>query len=332
MSFQIGTRQLRDYIGRNTRCSAPPIEWMVESTNRCNLHCPMCPRASGKYPPEDMSYEFFQSLMRSYPDVECIWPQGFGEPLLHARIFDFIRFAKVAGKTVSMSTNGSLLDKASSAELIESKLDYLVLPVDGVQNKTYSTNRNPASLDSVEAHIECLLETKAALRSRIHVTVQMVLMRNNASEIEAFRRKWRRTGVDSVRVRDDLSGFDGIRVEGKRSLPGANRPCFFLWRGPLFVQARGTIIPCPYYLEAESFGDLRQQSLSEAWNSEQMQSLRAAHLSGDLSRYPVCATCPRHQPHPALASLSFFVTTHHIRRVIPRLEDFQRFLGLKLVE
>jgi radical SAM protein with 4Fe4S-binding SPASM domain len=332
MSFKIGTRQLHDYVSRNTECDSPPIEWMVESTNRCNLRCPMCPRGSGKYPPEDMSYEFFQSLMRNYPDVECIWPQGFGEPLLHPKIFDFIRFAKLAGKTVSMSTNVSLLDEAGSAELIESKLDYLVLPVDGVQDRTYSSNRSPASLDSIEARIECLLKTKAALQSKIHVTVQMVLMRNNASEIGAFRTKWMRPGVNSIRVRDDLSGFAEVRVEGKRSLPGASRPCFFLWRGPLFVQARGTIIPCPYYLESEPFGDLRLQTLSEAWNSEQMQSLRAAHLNGDLSRYPVCAKCPRHQPHPILASLSFFVTTHHIRRVIPRLEDLQRRLGLKFVE
>jgi radical SAM protein with 4Fe4S-binding SPASM domain len=332
MSFRIGTRQLCDYLRRSTECSAPPIEWMVESTNRCNLHCVMCPRSRGKYSPEDMSYEFFQSLVRENPDVDCIWPQAFGEPLLHPRIYDFIHFAKRAGKTVSLSTNISLLDKASSDELIRSQLDYLVLPVDGVRDTTYSSNRHPASLKSVESRIECLLERKAVLRSKVHVTVQMVLMRNNASEIGAFRKKWRKPGVDSVRVRDDLSGFAGVRVEGTRSSPNARRPCFFLWRGPLFVQARGTIIPCPYYLESEPFGDLRQQSLSEAWNSETMQSLRAAHLRGDLSRYPVCSTCPRHQPHPALASLSFFITTHHIRRVIPRLEDLQRRLGLKFVE
>jgi MoaA/NifB/PqqE/SkfB family radical SAM enzyme len=332
MSFRIGARQLFDYLRRATECSAPPIEWMAESTNRCNLDCVMCPRGRGNYPPQDMNYEFFQSLVCKNPEVESIWPQGFGEPLLHPRIYDFIRLAKTAGKTVSISTNISLIDKDSIAKLIESQLDYLVLPVDGVQEKTYSSNRTPASLDSIESRIEGLLERKAALRSKIHITVQMVRMRNNASEVAAFRKKWRRPGVDSVRVRDDLSGFEGVRIEEKRSSPAANRPCFFLWRGPLFIQARGTIIPCPYYLESEPFGDLMRQSVSEAWNSKLMQALRAAHLGGDLSRYPVCGACPRHQPHPALASLSFFVTTHHIRRVIPRLENLQRRLGMKFVE
>jgi radical SAM protein with 4Fe4S-binding SPASM domain len=332
MSFRIGTRQLSDYINRRTRCSASPIEWMAESTNRCNLECVMCPRGRGKYPPEDMNFEFFRSLVRENPDVECIWPQGFGEPLLHSSIYEFIKCAKMAGKTLSMSTNISLLDEESSTRLIDSQLDYLVLPVDGVQNTTYFSNRAPASLAGAESRIDKLLETKAALRSSIHVTVQMVRMRNNAAEVEAFRKKWSRPGVNSVRVRDDLSGYEGVRVEEKRSKPSASRPCFFLWRGPLFIQARGTIIPCPYYLENEPFGDLRQQSISEAWNSEAMQSLRAAHLKGDLSEYPVCAECPRHQPHPALAALSFFVTTHHIRRVIPRLEDLQRRFGMKFVE
>jgi hypothetical protein len=63
-----------------------------------------------------------------------------------------------------------------------------------------------------------------------------------------------------------------------------------------------------------------------------MRLLRAAHLAGTLSDYPVCSRCPRHQPSRTLAALSFFVTTDHIRRIFPRLEDFQRRLDLRLFE
>ena len=160
----------------------------------------------------------------------------------------------------------------------------------------------------------------------------MVRMRNNIHEVRAFRRKWKRAGVDSVRVRDDLSGLPGVSLrsdEGRKHKP---RSCFFLWRGPLCVQAAGTIIPCPYYHGSEPFGDLRKQTALEAWNAEPMVQLRAAHRKHDFSQHPICAHCPRHQPHPVLASMSFFVTTWHIRRLIPNFEHIQRTLGWKLVE
>jgi len=63
-----------------------------------------------------------------------------------------------------------------------------------------------------------------------------------------------------------------------------------------------------------------------------MKALRTAHLKGDLSAYPICQRCPRHKPAWLLACVSFFVNTHHIRRVFPKLEDIQRQLGLKLFE
>jgi MoaA/NifB/PqqE/SkfB family radical SAM enzyme len=279
-----------------------------------------------------MTFDFFRSIIGSHPGVECIWPHGFGEPLLHQGIFDFIRFAKSVGKTVSLSTNISLLDETAGAELIGSRLDYLVLPIDGTTAATYASNRNAAALVDIEARVERLLALKAARGSKLHITVQMVRMRNNAHEIDAFRRRWQRPGVNSIRVRDDLSGLPGVRIEGKQARPSVDRPCFYLWRGPLFVQSRGTIIPCPYYHGAEPYGDLRSQHVAEAWNSGPMRAIRDAHRRGDLSNYPVCARCPRHQPHRALAATSFFVTTHHIRRVIPRLEDFQRRFGWKFVE
>jgi radical SAM protein with 4Fe4S-binding SPASM domain len=108
--------------------------------------------------------------------------------------------------------------------------------------------------------------------------------------------------------------------------------CFFLYRGPLCVQAAGTILPCPYYHGEEPFGDLRRQTALQAWNSEPMVRLREAHKKHDLSKYPICARCPRHQPHTLLASIGFFMNTHHIRRIIPKFENVQRRLGWKLVE
>jgi hypothetical protein len=332
MNRSAAMRQLQDYRLKRARCQSAPREWMVESTNRCNLSCAMCTRHLVAFRQEDMTLAFFVNLVDRHPELEAVWPHVFGEPLLHPQIFGFIRHAKSRNITVSLSTNITLLDEESGVRLMESGLDYLVLPVDGVSGNAYEINRYPATRQDVEDRVEKFLLLKLARRSPMHVTLQMVRMRTTLHQVDAFKRRWRKPGVDSVRVRDELSGLPGISLPSGAHRRRVGRPCFFLWRGPLCVQAAATLIPCPYYHGSEPFGDLRSQSALEAWNSEAMVALRAAHLKHDLHQYPICARCPRHQPHPLLACLSFFITTDHIRRVLPRLEDLQRMIGWKLVE
>jgi MoaA/NifB/PqqE/SkfB family radical SAM enzyme len=278
-----------------------------------------------------MRLDFFARLISRHDRLEAVWPYGFGEPLLNPDIFEMIRCARRSGKTVCLSTNATLLDRERATSLLATGLDYLILAVDGT-DAVYSQNRFPSDLSRVERLIEDFLTLKVQTGSPIHVTLQMVRMMNNRNQVRRFRSRWKRPGVDAIRVRDDLSGIPGITID----MPGEHsrrlRPCFFLWRGPLFVEASGNLIPCPYYHGSDPFADVRDGSAFQAWNAPRMKALRAAHLKGDLADYPICRCCPRHQPSRVLACISFFVNTHHIRRIFPRFEDLQRLLGLKLFE
>lgn len=330
--LSIRFRLMLDFLRRRPTCSAPPPEWMIETTNRCNLACPMCTRSSVKFRLADMPPQLFKHLLLEHPQLEAVWPYGFGEPLLHPHIFDLIRTAKELGITVSLSTNATLLTAERSIALLDCKPDYLILAIDAAREETYSVNRSPARFHQTEHNVDEFLRMKVIRGVAVHVTVQMVVLQNNSAEMSAFLRRWKRPGVDIVRLRSDLShaGLSGSPARGSSQKTG--RPCFFLWRGPMFIQAAGTVIPCPYYHGARPFGDVRSVTPLAAWNSEQMQSLRKAHVRGDLSAYPVCATCRRHQPHPLLTLLSFFVTTHHVRKHLPYLERFQLRLGATLFE
>jgi hypothetical protein len=52
------------YLARRTRLSGLPVEYIVETTAKCNLYCPMCPRETHKQPKEDMPDEIFTRLVR----------------------------------------------------------------------------------------------------------------------------------------------------------------------------------------------------------------------------------------------------------------------------
>jgi MoaA/NifB/PqqE/SkfB family radical SAM enzyme len=48
------------YLARRPRVPALPVEYIVETTAKCNLYCPMCPRETHKQPKADMSDAVFE--------------------------------------------------------------------------------------------------------------------------------------------------------------------------------------------------------------------------------------------------------------------------------
>ena len=318
------------FLRRLTQDIPSPAEWMLEVTNRCDLACPMCLRDKVDFVTQDMDPHFIRHLLNASAPPNAIWPYGFGEPLLYPYLFEAIRHMKKKGAIVSLSTSGTHLDRSTGAEMISSRLDYLIVAFDGATPQTYEKYRRGANFDQVKDNVERFLAFKTSIQSQIHITLQMILLNGTRNEVSAFKQLWTRNGVDQVRLREDLLKRPKIAALARNC--GVHRPCFFLWRGPLFVQAAGTVVPCPYYHGSEPFGDLKAQSVEQAWNSPKMTELRQAHVSGDLSKFPVCRACPRYQPHAALAAASFFITTTEIRRYLPVVERIQQRLGKTFFE
>ena len=67
--------------------------------------------------------------------------------------------------------------------------------------------------------------------------------------------------------------------------------CSALWRTPN-IQVSGIMTPCCRDIDLTlNLGNVNEQSLDEIWFGPKMQALRQAHIGGDLTGYPVCATC-----------------------------------------
>lgn len=63
---------------------------------------------------------------------------GLGEPLIHPDLFDMIRLSRERGLSVTLDSNGHLLDGAVSKELVKLGVDSLVVSLDGIKPKTYA--------------------------------------------------------------------------------------------------------------------------------------------------------------------------------------------------
>src|SRR6476660_2935759 len=168
------------YFRHQTVLSGGPIEITLESTAKCNLYCPMCPRQIYTFDNENMDLELYRKVVQDCKDyVEFIWPYGIGEPMLHPGIFEMIRITKDAGIRTGMSTNATLLDDKRADQLLDSGLDYLILAFDGATPETYEKYRLGATFEATRENILAFLRKKRTRRSRMHVVVQMVLLEEN---------------------------------------------------------------------------------------------------------------------------------------------------------
>lgn len=104
-----GSKLARLSLGKRR---AVPREIQLEVTNRCNLDCDMCPRLTLlKVPEKDMSEATFRAVLDKLDDPEVVTLTGWGEPLMHPRLFDYIDelHRRWPAVDVGFTTNGHLL-------------------------------------------------------------------------------------------------------------------------------------------------------------------------------------------------------------------------------
>lgn len=330
--FRNRLQLLKAYLARDTIVKAGPSHIILEGTSKCNLFCPMCPRELKYFPPKDMDLELFSQIVQQGEEhLEFVVPFGGGEPLLGKDIFKMISLCRHHGIRAWISTNGTLLDEKHSRALIQSGLDYVIFAFDGASPEVYEHYRVGADYHQVRNNILNFLKIRKEMNSKIFCIVQMVRMKDNEHEIEAFKKLWDIDGIDEIRVKEDEIREHGTALPAS-GIQESRQPCQILWRGPMYVRYDGEAFPCCYTFREESLGNLKTEKLKDLWNSERMIRMRDAHARGDLRAYPVCQTCQARQPRLPLLLGSFLVDSLRVRKAIPLFERLATSYNFSLFE
>src|ERR1700679_1340003 len=126
MRFVNRAKLLWSYLLKRERVPALPVEYIVETTAKCNLYCPMCPRETHKQPKEDMSDEVFERLVEgSAQTAEHMVLIGLGGALMDRKIFGPVRDCGPPRLSPLLSTNGTLLDEEAAERLLDSPLAHI---------------------------------------------------------------------------------------------------------------------------------------------------------------------------------------------------------------
>jgi MoaA/NifB/PqqE/SkfB family radical SAM enzyme len=146
-----------------------------------------------------MDFDLYCRIIDQFTNIQTLHLQGLGEPMLHPRFFDMVRYA--VGKDIRVTTNTNLttLNPKRALLAVTSGLDTLHFSIDGTTAATYERIRVNAHFDKVIANLENLVNTKARLGSALpHLHMVMVIMRQNLAELPDLVRIAKQYGAEEV--------------------------------------------------------------------------------------------------------------------------------------
>ena len=315
-------RLLWGYLRGHESLRGLPVEFIVETTAKCNLYCPMCPRETHKQPKEDMTAQIFERLVRESGETgEHMMLIGLGEPFLDPAIFERIEFCSKHRVSTLLSTNGTLLDETVAGRILDSKLAHITLSFDGSTKESFEYYRKGARFEKVRDNFVRFARMKYERKSKLQVVVQMVRMERNAGEVDEFIRFWSKvSGIDQVRIKEDETNL--MQPDSGHAAADWKHPCHYLWRGPMYVKWNGDAYPCcqSYMLDGAPVGNIGREPQEQIWNSDEMRRMRRLHTSGRAGEIDICSRCCTTIPHPLLVAGSLLLHGNVVRKALPFVE------------
>ncbi len=301
----------------------------VELSSECNFDCEMCFRHSFATPIGSMSEKLLKKIqteIATLPQLEEVVLGGIGEPLLHPRLKDFILSLKQSGLSITITTNGVLLEPFIEF-FLEQEINNIVISFEtgdiGHSNENY-----------VFDMIKKIAQKKEQLRKEIpSISIFMVVTRENIRALAQISRSLQGSGVSDVILTnllpanrgqenlvlypmlelEEVTAFknelfrnillDKIRCKAPLFEVNTERACDFIDKYALVIRWDGEIAPCYRLLhtrneivlnnikdvKACSFGNVLKESLLDIWNTRKYAWFRyIVHTS----RYPSCLDCP----------------------------------------
>ena len=294
--------------------SKDPVIYNIETTNRCNMRCKMCPRTTMMTRRnEDINRETFLNVVSQirphtadewnkwkafceekygiyenemsenhfflYIIPKVIQLHGYGDPLLDVHMAEYVKILHERGFYSYFSCNPANINLERTYHMLDAGLDYIKYSIESVNDEEHKKIRGEAS-NFTESYkkIQQVLQYKHEHGLSTTVVITMLDL-NRTHQKEDF---------DNL-----LQAFDGLGVyiylksedcqwyrkdfHGTKSIHWTEI-CKHPWM-TMTVKSNGEATMCMEDFNNEIIlGDTNTQSLKEIWNGERYKQFRYQHL------------------------------------------------------
>lgn len=253
----------------------------IEVTSRCPGKCTYCPHTTKSAvwrsrTMEDATFALLAPLIKKSKRVHL---QGWGEPLVHPRFFDYAKAAARTGCAVSTTTYGLALTEENAAKLIKSGIDIVAFSLTGVDDASNAA-RAGVPFSKVYEGIRRLNKAKRITGSEYpHVHLAYLMRASRVEKVSGLPDLMERLDVPVAVVstldyiaapgheKEAYAAHEAEKVERARqllhaaaekaavsgrtihySLPGEHgrRECSEHVQSCMYIDAEGVVAPCIY--------------------------------------------------------------------------------------
>lgn len=287
-----------------------PFNISIEPTTSCNLGCTECPsglkiftRPTGNL--DEITFK--KSIDQLEKTLVYLYLYFQGEPYMHSKFFDFVKYASEKNIYTVTSTNGHYLTPRKAEETILSGLSRIIISIDGATQESYEKYRIGGSLDKVLEGTKNLVQARKKLNSKTpHIILQTVVMKNNEHELDELKKMADALEVDEIKfksaqVYDFENGNDLIpknesmsryvNSDGKWRIKNELlNHCWKLWHSCV-ITWDGAVVPCCFDKDAKyKQGNINSTEFKKIWKNESYKLFRSKVLHS-RKNIDICTNC-----------------------------------------
>ena len=298
-------------ISKKYKSRGMPLSVSIEPTTTCNLQCPECPSGLRKFtrPTGFIDSKTIDIILKQLGDYLFYVTFYFqGEPLLHKQFADFVGMLKKKRIVVGTSTNAHYLTPEISRQIIDSRLDRLIISLDGTDAETYLKYRRGGDFDKVMTNIKSFMELRKKAGS-LHpfVELQFLVFKHNEHQIREIKTLGKELGVDKVELKTaqfyefengnelmpgniEYSRYEEYEPGKFRIKSGLPNHCYRSWSGAV-ITWDGGVVPCCFDKDAEHrFGNIHDHEYKSIMQKPEYKQFIQQILI-DRSQIEICRNC-----------------------------------------
>lgn len=286
-----------------------PYVLFLDPCGACNFRCLFCPCNNSDFKKAErharMDMKLFHKILddiEKFPEqIKVINLYGFGEPLLHPQYIQMIKEIKERNlcRELRCTTNGFLLTQELNCNLVQAGIDMVRISVEALTEQDYKDICGvDIDLEKFIRNIEDLYHVSRGTNTKVSVkTLNVALADEN--DANRFYDMFEKIS-DYTYIQDTTqawSEFEAYVPEGNYEagnigdMKDEDKICSFALTN-MAIHSNGSVGVCPQdWKFATEYGNVRNSSLVELWNSEKLRGFRIAHLSGNRRKIPYCKDC-----------------------------------------
>ncbi|PIU72257.1 hypothetical protein COS79_03850 [Candidatus Woesearchaeota archaeon CG06_land_8_20_14_3_00_33_13] len=275
---------------------------IIQTTSYCNANCIICPYGSlvKKQPQGLMDLDTYHKIIdeASSYDVERILLYLMNEPLMDKDIVSKINYAKEKNPNtmVHIVSNGSLLNKKLSIDLINSKLDYIEFSVLANRKESYRKIMHLDFNRTIKGILNFIkiarMQNKGNDYININITRTPSLL--PTEEKDGMINFWREAGIKNINYFDMPISRAGNVSFLPKVKHNSVKGCESIWANEMMhILYNGDVILCCMDWKREVvLGNIKKESIYQIWNGERYNQIRKMR-DGKIESPPsfICKRC-----------------------------------------